>query len=152
MDRTELEQHNQSVIQEFRRRAGTVGGMYDGMTLLLLHTVGAKTGAPRINPVVCQVLAGDTYAIFAANGGAPKRPDWYYNLVRDPRPVIEVGDAELTTVARIATGDERDRIWARQIELIPHFTELAATSGRDVPVIVIEPINPGQDVPDRPAH
>ena len=139
MNRTELKQHNQRVIEEFRRREGTVGGMYDGMTLLLLHTVGARTGKPRVNPLACQALADGGYAVFAANGGAPNRPDWYHNLLHQPRVVIEVGDTELTMAARIATGDERARIWAQQIELVPHFAELAATSGREVPVVVIEP-------------
>jgi deazaflavin-dependent oxidoreductase (nitroreductase family) len=147
MDRTELEQHNQRVIEEFRRRAGTVGGMYDGMALLLLHTVGARTGRPRVNPLVCQALADGGYAVFAANGGAPNRPDWYHNLLHQPRVVIEVGDAELPMAARTATGDEGERIWARQIELVPHFAELAATSGRQVPVVVIEPIIPAPTTP-----
>jgi hypothetical protein len=61
--------------------------------------------------------------------------------------IIEVGDAELTMTARIATGDERDRIWARQIDLVQYFAELAATSGREVPVVVIEPIIPAPTMP-----
>jgi deazaflavin-dependent oxidoreductase (nitroreductase family) len=147
VDRTELAQHNQTVIEEFRRHAGTVGGRYDGMTLLLLHTVGARTGRPRVNPLVYRALADGAYAVFAANGGAPQRPDWYYNLLRQPRVVIEVGDAELTMSARITTGEERDRIWAQQIELLPHFAELAAASKREVPVVVIEPTVPSPTMP-----
>ena len=61
--------------------------------------------------------------------------------------VIEVGDAELTMAARIATGDERERIWAHQIEHVPQFTELAATIEREVPVVVLEPIIPAHATP-----
>ena len=61
--------------------------------------------------------------------------------------VIEVGDAELTMAARIATGDERDQIWAQQTEHVPQFAQLAATSNREVPVVVIEPILPAPTTP-----
>ena len=66
---------NQSIIKEFRDNAGKVGGPFEGATLLLLHTSGAKTGRPRVNPVAYQAV-GDAFAVFASKGGAPTSPDW----------------------------------------------------------------------------
>jgi deazaflavin-dependent oxidoreductase (nitroreductase family) len=142
MDRAELEEHNRKVIDEFRRRGGIVGGMYDGMTLLLVHTAGAKTGRRRTNPVVCQALDNGSYAIFAANGGAAVNPDWYHNLLHEPRVTIEVDGTEIAVTARITDGDERDRIWARQTQQVPHFAELAAAADREIPVVVFDPRRP----------
>jgi deazaflavin-dependent oxidoreductase (nitroreductase family) len=115
--------------------------MYDGMTLLLLHTAGAKTGQRRINPLVCQVLGDGRYAVFAANGGAPVKPDWYHNLVHQPRVTIEVGTSEIPVTARTATADERHHIWTRQTQQVPHFAELATTANREIPVVVLDPGN-----------
>ena len=138
MDKTELEHHNRRVTDEFRRGGGVVGGMYEGMSLLLLHTVGARTGQRRVNPLVCQKLDGGSYAVFAANGGAPVAPDWYHNLLDSPQVEIEVGTVEIPVTARVVTGEERAAIWDRQTELLPHFAELAATAGRQVPVVVLD--------------
>jgi deazaflavin-dependent oxidoreductase (nitroreductase family) len=138
MDKTELEHHNRRVTDEFRRSGGVVGGMYEGMSLLLLHTVGARTGQRRVNPLVCQKLDGGSYAVFAANGGAPVAPDWYHNLLDSPQVEIEVGTVEIPVTARVVTGEERAAIWDRQTELLPHFAELAATAGRQVPVVVLD--------------
>jgi deazaflavin-dependent oxidoreductase (nitroreductase family) len=138
MDRTELEQHNRRITDEFRQGGGVVGGMYTGMSLLLLHTVGARTGQRRVNPLVCQRLDGGSYAVFAANGGAPVAPDWYHNLLDRPQVEIEVGTAQIPVTARVATGEERATIWDRQTELVPHFAELAGTAGRQIPVVVLD--------------
>ena len=139
MDRTEIDDHNHKVIHEFREHAGVVGGMYDDMTLLLLHTIGAKTGQQRINPLVCQVLGDGRYAVFAANGGAPVNPDWYHNLLHQPRVTIEVDSSEIAVTAHVATGDERHHIWTRQTKQVPHFAKLAATANREIPVVILDP-------------
>jgi deazaflavin-dependent oxidoreductase (nitroreductase family) len=138
MDTTELEQHNRQIADEYRRCGGVVGGMYAGMSLLLLHTVGAKTDRRRVNPLVCQKLDGGSYAVFAAAGGAPVAPDWYRNLVKNPQVEIEVGTVEIPVTARLATGHERVTIWERQTDLLPHFAELATAAGRQIPVVVLD--------------
>jgi len=81
---------NKQIIEEFRANDGKVGGHFENMTLLLLHTTGVKSGQPRLNPVA-YVKDGDQYVIMASKGGAPTHPDWYYNLVANPQVTVEVG-------------------------------------------------------------
>ena len=81
---------NNAVIEEFRANNGRVSGHFENMNLLLLHTTGAKSGQPRLNPVAF-LREGDVYVIFASKAGAPSNPAWYYNLVANPDVEVEVG-------------------------------------------------------------
>ena len=81
---------NSKIIEEFRANQGKVGGPFAGAALLLLHTVGARTGQPRVNPVMYQPVGG-SYAVFASKGGAPTHPDWYHNLLAQPQVSAEIG-------------------------------------------------------------
>ncbi len=83
-------ERNMAIIQEFRANAGKVGGPFAGKSLLLLHTVGAKSGQPRVNPVAC-IRDGDRLVIIASKGGAPTNPDWYYNILANPLVSVETG-------------------------------------------------------------
>jgi deazaflavin-dependent oxidoreductase (nitroreductase family) len=76
---------NERIIEEFRDNGGKVGGPFQDAPLLLLHTRGAKTGQERVNPMMYLPLEGDNVAVFGSKGGAPTNPDWYYNLLADPR-------------------------------------------------------------------
>jgi deazaflavin-dependent oxidoreductase (nitroreductase family) len=139
---SDREDWNQRIIDEFRSNDGKVGGMFEGRPLLLVHHTGARTGTERINPVAYQGV-GDGWAIFASKGGAPTNPDWYHNLVANPKATIEVGtDHGIETydvVARVADGDERDRIWTEQKRRIPSFAEYERKTSRQIPVVVLEP-------------
>jgi len=137
----EREDWNRKIIEEFRANQGKVGGMFEGMPILLVHHTGAKTGTERVNPVAYQKL-DNGYAIFASKGGAPTSPDWYHNLLANPKASVEVGTDSFDVLAREAKGDERDRIWTTQKERIPSFAEYEEkTKGiRDIPVIVLEPV------------
>ena len=73
--------------------------------MLLLHTTGAKSGQARVNPMMYQA-DGDNYVVFASKAGAPTNPDWYHNLVANPRASIEVGDKTVNVVAHVADGDD----------------------------------------------
>lgn len=128
---------NQRIIEEFRANAGKVGGPFEGATLLLLHTTGAKTGQPRVNPVAYQPVA-DGFAVFGSKGGAPMSPDWYYNLLANPNTTVEVGTDTLPVRARVANGEERDRIWAKQKQVMPGFADYETKTTRQIPVIVLE--------------
>ena len=81
---------NKKVIEEFRANGGKVGGHFENMSLLLLHTTGAKSGLPRLNPLA-QMADGDRYVIIASKGGAPSHPDWYHNIVANSSVKVEVG-------------------------------------------------------------
>lgn len=129
---------NASIIEEFRANQGRVGGMFEGRPLLLLHTTGAKSGQPRLHPLMYQQLS-DGYAIFASKAGAPSNPAWYYNLVANPQAEIEVGTDRVPVAAREAEGGERERIWSKQKEDYPFFADYEAKAGRDIPVMVLEP-------------
>lgn len=82
---TDANEHNNKIIDEYRAKGGKVGGYFEGSPLLLLHTIGVRTGQERVNPVMYQVDA-DQLAVFASNAGAPTHPDWYHNLLAHPTP------------------------------------------------------------------
>ncbi len=128
---------NQQTIQEFRANHGKLGGPFQGATMLLLHTTGAKTGKERVNPVAYQRVDGD-FAVFASKAGAPTNPDWYHNLLAHPEVTIEVGDETIEVKARVASGDERERIWAKQKQLMPGFADYERKTTRQIPVVVLE--------------
>jgi deazaflavin-dependent oxidoreductase (nitroreductase family) len=130
---------NSKIIEEFRANEGKVGGPFAGATLLLLHTVGAKTGQPRVNPVMYQP-AGGSYAIFASKGGAPTHPAWYHNLLAHPQVSAEIGSQTVPLVARVAEGAERDRIWAAQKRDHPGFADYETRTTRQIPVIILDPV------------
>jgi deazaflavin-dependent oxidoreductase (nitroreductase family) len=128
---------NQQIIDEFRANAGRLGGQFDGAPLLLLHTTGARSGRERVNPVMYQAVNGDV-AVFASKAGAPTNPDWYHNLLANPRAHIEIGPDEYDVVARVADGDERERIWSTQKERYPGFEDYERSTSRTIPVVVLE--------------
>ena len=129
---------NSKIIEEFRANQGKVGGPFAGAALLLLHTVGARTGQPRVNPVMYQPVGG-SYAVFASKGGAPTHPDWYHNLLAHPQVSAEIGTQTVPLVARVAEGAERDRIWATQKRDHPGFADYETKTTRQIPVIVLDP-------------
>jgi deazaflavin-dependent oxidoreductase (nitroreductase family) len=134
---SEAADFNAPVIEEFRANGGVVGGMFEGMPLVLVHHKGAKTGTDRINPLAYQV-DGDRYVVFASKAGAPSHPDWYHNLMANPDTSIEVGDETFEVVASEAEEDERLRIWNKQKETMPQFAEYEKTAeGRVIPVIIL---------------
>jgi deazaflavin-dependent oxidoreductase (nitroreductase family) len=129
---------NSKIIEEFRANAGKVGGQFDGAPLLLLHTTGARTGRPRVNPMMYQPVP-EGYAVFASKGGAPANPDWYYNLLAHPRVTAEIGTETAEFLARVAEGEERDRIWAAQKAAYPGFADYELKTSRQIPVVILEP-------------
>src|SRR5271167_2091318 len=106
---------NAKIIEEFHSSEGRVGGMFEGMPLLLLHHTGAKSGKSRVNPLAYQ-SDGDRYVIFASKAGAPTNPDWYHNLKANPSTQIEVGTDTLDVIASEAADAERERLYNTQAE------------------------------------
>jgi len=131
---------NKGIIDEFRANAGKVGGPFAGATLLLLHTVGAKSGKPHVNPVA-YVRDGDRLVIIASKGGAPTNPDWYYNLVAHPQVTVEVGTEQLKVRAAVAAEPERARLYAKMAAMMPSFADYERKTTRVIPVIVLSPAN-----------
>ncbi len=135
---TSPDDFNARIIEDFRANEGRVGGPFEGGTLLLLHHVGARTGTPRVNPLMYN-RDGDRYVVFASKAGAPTNPDWYHNLKANPNTTVEVGTDTIDVVASEATGDERDRLYNAQAELRPQFAEYQSKTDRVIPVVVLTP-------------
>ena len=131
---------NQQIIDEFRANQGKVGGPFQRVPLLLLHHTGAKSGTVRINPLAYR-KDGDRFVVFGSKGGAPTNPDWYHNLVTNPDATIEVGTDTYEVRARVADGDERERIWAEQKRDNPAFAEYQQKTRRPIPVVILEPVD-----------
>jgi deazaflavin-dependent oxidoreductase (nitroreductase family) len=129
---------NRTIIDEFRANDGKVGGMFDGAKLLLLHTTGARSGREHVTPLVYEPV-GDGMLIFGSKGGAPTHPDWYHNLTAQPDATVEVGSDTLAVRAREVEGDEYERLWQRQVELMPGLGEYQAKTARRIPLLVLEP-------------
>jgi deazaflavin-dependent oxidoreductase (nitroreductase family) len=130
---------NRKVIEEFRANAGQVGGNFADAPLLLLHTIGARSGFERINPMMYQELGGGMVAVFASKGGAPTNPDWFYNLVAHPEVTAEIGAGTRQFRARTATAEERAPIWERQKQRYPGFAEYETRTDREIPIVILEP-------------
>jgi deazaflavin-dependent oxidoreductase (nitroreductase family) len=135
---TSMADFNSQIIDEFHANAGRVGGMFEGMPLLLLHHTGAKSGAPHTSPLV-YLDDGGRYVVFASKGGAPTNPDWYHNLKAHPNVTIEVGTDRIDVLADEATGEERDRLFRTQAGRAPQFAEYEQKTERVIPVMVLTP-------------
>ncbi len=129
-------ERNKAIIEEFRANAGKVGGPFAGRTLLLLHTVGVKSGQKRINPVA-YINDGDRFVIIASKGGAPTNPDWYHNLVAHPLVTVEVGTKTFQVRAQIAAEPERTRLYDKMVAAMPGFAVYRERTARVIPVIIL---------------
>lgn len=130
---------NTKIIEEFRDNAGVVSGPFEGATLMLLTTTGAKTGNKRTTPLV-YLPDGNRIVIFASKAGAPTNPDWYHNLTANPAVTVEVGADAYQANAIEITGAERDALFAAQVERMPGFQTYADGTTRVIPVIGLERI------------
>ena len=128
---------NAQIIDEFRENEGIVGGPFEGATVLLLTTTGAKTGKVRTTPLVYLDGGDGTIYVFASKGGAPTNPDWYHNLLAHPSVVVERGTERYEATATPVTGPLRDEIYARQVERFPGFAEYQRQAGRVIPVVAL---------------
>ena len=128
--------YNAQTIAEFRRTHGKVGGPFEGAPLLLLHTVGRKSGKPRINPMM-YLKDGERFVVFASKGGADTNPDWYYNLMAHPDVKAEVGDETIDVHAEEVKGGEHDVLYGRQAKLYPRFADYQRATKRIIPVVAL---------------
>src|SRR5689334_17467222 len=136
-----MSNYNQPIIDEFRANNGKVGGYFAGANLLLLHTVGAKSGQARTNPVA-YVTDGDRLVVIASKGGADSNPDWYYNVLANPNVTVEVGDEQFQARAIPVTEEpERSRLYAKMVAHMPGFAEYEKKTGRKIPAVVLERVS-----------
>jgi deazaflavin-dependent oxidoreductase (nitroreductase family) len=132
----DVNEFNRSIIEEFRANDGEVGGPFEGAPVLLLTTIGAKSGERRTTPVMYLPDDG-RMVVFASKAGAPTNPAWYHNLVANPRATVEVGTETVDVDAVVTEGQERERLYNRQADLYPQFGEYARKTTRQIPVVAL---------------
>jgi deazaflavin-dependent oxidoreductase (nitroreductase family) len=125
------------LIVDFRARGGASDDPFDGRPLLLLTTIGAKSGQRHTTPLM-YVPDGDRLLVIASNAGAPAHPDWYRNLVAHPQATIEVGNETFEAGAVVLAGAERQQVWDKIAASYPFFTDHQAKISREIPLIVLE--------------
>ena len=134
-----VSERNQPIVEEFRANEGRVGGPFEGMPMVLVHHRGRKSGEEFISPMAYLPHDDnpDVIYVFAAKGGAPTNPGWYYNLVSAGEGTVERGTDRYDVTVRDVTGDERDRVYAEQAKRYPGFAEYEQkTAGvRVIPVL-----------------
>ena len=133
---------NRDVIEQFKGNDGTISsGMFKGARLLLLTTTGAKSGKTRVNPLA-YTRDGDRFVVIASKGGSPTNPDWYHNVVANPDVILDVATASGTEHfrgrARVAEGEERQRLFDAQAAVMPGFADYQRRTTRQIPVVVLE--------------
>lgn len=122
----------------YEKSDGRIGTSLGGRPMLLLRTVGRRTGEPR-TAALLYVRDGDAYAVVASKGGAPKHPAWFHNLVARPDVEIQIGRERIPVRARVAEGEERARLWARADEVNQgQYDVYQSRTTRKIPVVVLE--------------
>jgi deazaflavin-dependent oxidoreductase (nitroreductase family) len=138
---TDTDDFNRRNIEEFRANHGRVGGQFEGAPVLLLHSIGARSGEERVSPMM-YLADGERYLVFASAAGADRNPAWYWNLTANPDANIEVGDDHLDVHAVELTGTERDEKYAEQARRYPGFAEYERKTTRTIPVLALLPRGP----------
>jgi deazaflavin-dependent oxidoreductase (nitroreductase family) len=124
----------------YRASDGHVWGKMFGAPVLLLSTTGRKSGQRRTTPLV-YTMDGDDFVLIASNGGAPKHPAWYLNLMANPDATVEVGDREVRVRADEAHQDEKARLWQKMVEVYSGYDGYQRKTEREIPVIVLHPLD-----------
>jgi deazaflavin-dependent oxidoreductase (nitroreductase family) len=125
-------------VRRYRETGGEVGHDWKGGSkILLLTTKGRKSGEPRTTPLIYE-NAGDAYVIVASKGGAPEHPGWYANLAKTPEVELQVRDEVFPAHARVADGEERERLWKLAAEQWPAYDDYAKKTDREIPIVVLD--------------
>ena len=126
--------------ERFEASGGTEAAELRGRPIILLTSVGAKSGKLRKTPLMRVEHAGE-YAVVASLGGAPKHPVWYFNLVAHPHVELQDGPVKRDYTAREVAGAERDEWWQRAVAAWPDYAEYQKKTDRQIPVFVLTPID-----------
>ena len=126
--------------EKFEASGGTEAAELQGKPIILLTSVGAKTGKLRKTPLM-RVEHDGEYAVVASQGGAPTHPVWYWNLVANPHVELQDGEVKRDYTAREVTGDERAVWWERALETWPAYAEYQTKTDRIIPVFVLTPLS-----------
>ena len=128
---------NSRIIAEFRANGGRVGPPFEGATLLLLTTTGAKSGQPRLAPLA-YLQIDDMMVIVGSKAGSDTNPDWVHNLRAHPRAHIEVGTDYYDVIARELPLEERDDVYSKIVALAPGFGDYQEKTDRVIPLFELQ--------------
>ena len=126
-------------VQQYVASGGTEGHEWNGVPTLVLATTGRATGEPRRTALIYG-QAGDEFVVIASQGGAPSDPQWYRNLLAEPRAGVMVGTRSFTASSRTAGADEREALWSQMASIFPTYDEYAKKTDRDIPVVLLRPV------------
>jgi deazaflavin-dependent oxidoreductase (nitroreductase family) len=139
MSETSQAEFNQQVIETFRANGGEVGDLVGGNPVVLVHTIGARSGRKRVVPLVPYREGNELY-LMASKGGSPEHPAWYHNLIAHPDVTIEEGTGTREVTVRPLPIDERNAIWPRIVTAFPQFGGYQDTAThRTIPVLRLDP-------------
>jgi deazaflavin-dependent oxidoreductase (nitroreductase family) len=132
---------NKNLIADLRANHGqATSGPFRGGSVLILTTTGAKSGETRENPLA-YTRTGDDYVVIASKGGAPTHPAWFHNLLSNPEVKVEVLGETIPVRARVAEGEEHQRLYDAQAAVMPGFADYQRKTTRKIPVVVLEPLS-----------
>ena len=135
MSAMNMREYNARLIEEYRANGGQLSGQLADSQILLLTTTGATSGQERVTPMGYR-LDGDRIVVIAADAGADKHPDWYYNLLAHPEVTVEVGAERLSARAVIANATERERLI--QANVVPYFPAQQEKTSREIPFVFLD--------------
>src|SRR4051812_27932285 len=121
----------------YRLSGGKVGGKFGSAPVLLLTTTGRKSGKKRTAPLL-YLAEGDDLVLVASKGGSPTHPSWFVNLRAQPEVEVQVGSKRERRRARVASGEERERLWQHLVELYSSYATYQTKTTREIPVVVLE--------------
>jgi deazaflavin-dependent oxidoreductase (nitroreductase family) len=126
----------------YRATGGKLFGRMGKSPILLLNTVGRKTGRKRTTPLL-YVMDGEDFVIIASKGGAATHPAWYLNLRANPDATVEIGDREVQVEAGVADPEEKARLWEKMVEMYPTYDDYQRKTEREIPLLVLRPVERG---------
>lgn len=133
--KSQQKEYNQTVVAEFRANGGKVED-FATTPLLLLTTLGAKSGQPRITPLA-YTTNGGRFILIASDKGSPVHPGWYYNVLAHPLVTVEIGRERFQARAVVTEEPERSRLFAQMAEQMPDFAEYQNKTSRRIPVVAL---------------
>lgn len=125
-------------VRVYRETGGERGYEWRGTEVLLLTTTGSASGEPRTAPLIFRA-DGDRYVVVASKGGAPEHPSWFRNLLANSQAEVQVKAQTVPVRMSVAEGDERERLWAKMIEVWPDYAAYQEKTDRQIPIVVLEP-------------
>lgn len=125
-------------VELYERSGGTKGNTMIGKPVVILTSLGARSGRIRKTPLMRVEHEGE-YAVVASMGGAPKHPVWYYNLKSNPEVELQDGPSPQPMRARVVTGEEKVVWWERAVEAFSNYADYQQKTDREIPVLVLEP-------------